>query len=299
MECESLAALKPVLSYKDMVTGGNVSPQHDKLIDLDDDDTELFEEDISETCPKLHPSTQSDTDSMQHDVIPPLANAETNPPVDAADKVIVALNIPNSFMLKLKASYGEFGSAGLITSMLMCCLVISNLFIIEYVANLVDVPFWLPSHRKGCMHSARPDSSFISALFDSGLHDLGYKGPDYTLYKGNCAVQLDRCLCNDLWSEGFSETLVHHLLWMKSDHRPLLVSIGHLPSRRKKGPFRYFAGWLQHEDFHYLVVDNWDASLPITDAINNFTEADDSWNQLLEDILDHEELLWKQKLRSD
>ncbi|KAK8494201.1 hypothetical protein V6N11_050155 [Hibiscus sabdariffa] len=190
MECESLAALKPVLSYKDMVTGGNVSPQHDKLIDLDDDDTELFEEDISvgfsdgvptihfferfqslaikiivndylkvltegpwkiighyinvepwsidfqpsqaspsrlmawirllglpttlykrsfleETCPKLHPSTQSDTDSMQHDVIPPLANAETNPPVDAADKdlwdcILAQRPIPGFFEIDLE-----------------------------------------------------------------------------------------------------------------------------------------------------------------------------------------------------
>ncbi|KAK8491000.1 hypothetical protein V6N13_139787 [Hibiscus sabdariffa] len=46
MECEPIVAPKPVISYKDMITGGNVSPSLDESIDLDDDDIELLEEDI-------------------------------------------------------------------------------------------------------------------------------------------------------------------------------------------------------------------------------------------------------------
>ncbi|KAK8533030.1 hypothetical protein V6N12_076311 [Hibiscus sabdariffa] len=46
MECESIVAPKPVISYKDMIIGGNVSPSLDESIDLDDDDIELLEEDI-------------------------------------------------------------------------------------------------------------------------------------------------------------------------------------------------------------------------------------------------------------
>ncbi|KAK8618128.1 hypothetical protein V6N13_115999 [Hibiscus sabdariffa] len=71
MECETLAALKPMISYKDMVIGGNVSPSPEEPIDLDDDDIELLGEDIS-----------SDLDSMQHDAIPLSAYTETNPPTD-------------------------------------------------------------------------------------------------------------------------------------------------------------------------------------------------------------------------
>ncbi|KAK9003650.1 hypothetical protein V6N11_084286 [Hibiscus sabdariffa] len=77
MECETLAALKPMISYKDMVIGGNVSPSPEEPIDLDDDDIELLGEDIS-----VGLYDGSDLDSMQHDAIPLSAYTETNPPTD-------------------------------------------------------------------------------------------------------------------------------------------------------------------------------------------------------------------------
>ncbi|XP_039053106.1 uncharacterized protein LOC120195039 [Hibiscus syriacus] len=127
---------------------------------------------------------------------------------------------------------------------------------------------------------------------------------------------------------------------MKSDHRPLLLTIGKNPNRPQQRLFRYFAGWTLHKDFHKFVNDNWDSSLSITDAISKFTVAANNWNhsifgQLsyrkrnvmarlkviqryldknrssylsrletklqteLELILDQEEILWKQKSRSD
>ncbi|KAK8707910.1 hypothetical protein V6N13_058961 [Hibiscus sabdariffa] len=37
-----------------------------------------------------------------------------------------------------------------------------------------------PKDRKGCSPSSKPDQDFIDALFDVGLHDIGYYGPDFT-----------------------------------------------------------------------------------------------------------------------
>ncbi|KAK8582503.1 hypothetical protein V6N13_069280 [Hibiscus sabdariffa] len=195
-----------------------------------------------------------------------------------------------------------------------------------------------PDERMGC--SIAPDRDFINMIFDSGLHDLGYLGPDFTWTRTNRAVRLDRCLCNEYLLESFPDTIVHHLLRMKSDHRPLLLQFGHAPPRVTNYRFRYFAGWLQHTDFKRFVNDNWDSSLPISDTIANFCLAANSWNRTvfdslssrkrhvmarlrgcqrslgskfnpflsqleksllseLEKILDQEELLWKQKSRSD
>ncbi|KAK8711191.1 hypothetical protein V6N13_146482 [Hibiscus sabdariffa] len=131
--------------------------------------------------------------------------------------------------------------------------------------------------RLGCTSST--DRDFITAIFDSKLHDLGYEGPAFTWYRGQRAVRLDRCMCNDHWIESYPETLVHHLLRMKSDHRPLFVTIGHQPPRSKHRRFHYFSGWLQHADFNQLVLNNWDSNLPITTAVEQFCKVVDSWNR--------------------
>ncbi|KAL4297847.1 hypothetical protein GQ457_12G017420 [Hibiscus cannabinus] len=194
--------------------------------------------------------------------------------------------------------------------------------------------------RKGCSNSSASDHDFIVTLFDAGLHDLGYQGPDFTWYRGNCVVPLDRCICNDHWLESFPETTIHHLLRMKSDHRPLLLQLGQPIHRRAHRQFRYFSGWLQHADFNILVVENWDSSLPLAETIHRFNDVTIIWNKNvfgsiyqrkrslmarlrgvqrrldqrrfaflthleskllldLEQTLDQEELLWKQKSRSE
>ncbi|KAK8625486.1 hypothetical protein V6N13_090357 [Hibiscus sabdariffa] len=130
--------------------------------------------------------------------------------------------------------------------------------------------------RMGC--STTPDRDFINTIFDFGLHDLGYLGPDFTWIRTNRAVQLDRCLCNEYLLESFPDTIVHHLLRMKSDHRPLLLQFGHDPPRTTTYQFRYFAGWQQYTDFKRFVNDNWDSSLPISATIENFCLAAKSWN---------------------
>ncbi|KAK8594357.1 hypothetical protein V6N13_126165 [Hibiscus sabdariffa] len=70
--------------------------------------------------------------------------------------------------------------------------------------------------------SLAPDHDFIAYMFDAGLHDLGFQGPNFTWNRGYCAARLDRCLCNASWLEAHPATLVHDLLRLKSDHRPSL-----------------------------------------------------------------------------
>ncbi|KAL4312561.1 hypothetical protein GQ457_01G003990 [Hibiscus cannabinus] len=77
--------------------------------------------------------------------------------------------------------------------------------------------------RKGCS-SLSHDYAFQHMVFDCGLHDLDYSGPDYTWYRGNCSARLDRCFGNSAWFEKLPTSVLHYLLRMKSDHRPLLLS---------------------------------------------------------------------------
>ncbi|KAK8623930.1 hypothetical protein V6N13_065290 [Hibiscus sabdariffa] len=65
---------------------------------------------------------------------------------------------------------------------------------------------------------------------------------------------------------------------MKSDHRPLFVTIGHSLPRNRQHHFHYFAGWSQHDDFSRLLRDNWDNSRSLVDNISNFSEVAFDWN---------------------
>ncbi|KAK8694009.1 hypothetical protein V6N13_071573 [Hibiscus sabdariffa] len=139
--------------------------------------------------------------------------------------------------------------------------------------------------HQGC--SSSPDQDFINNIFDFELHDLGYQGPDFTWYRSNYAVWLDCYLCNVYWLDVFTDSLVHHLLRMKSDHRPIFVTIGHIPSRTHQCRSLYFARWLQHENFKELVCSNWDTSLPFSATIENFYSAADTWNHTIFGSLSH------------
>ncbi|KAK8617450.1 hypothetical protein V6N13_080366 [Hibiscus sabdariffa] len=153
-------------------------------------------------------------------------------------------------------------------------------------------------------------------------------------------VRLDRFLCNSLWDEAFPESFVEHLLRMKSDHRPILLTVGNIVRNSSPSPFRYFSGWSSHDDFDRMVSDNWVPSTSLSETIISFTKVADIWNKTifgyigskkrmimarlrgaqkalctkasrflmklesellleLEKLLDQEELLWRQKSRTD
>ncbi|KAK8660939.1 hypothetical protein V6N13_051845 [Hibiscus sabdariffa] len=194
--------------------------------------------------------------------------------------------------------------------------------------------------RMGCALSTQSCPLFRKFVFDNGLRDMGFSGPQFTWQRGGAQARLDRFLCNMQWDEAFPESSVHHLLRMKSDHRPLLLQVGPLYRNHSKPRFQYFTGWRFHEDFRRMVKDSWLPSDSLSTTINSFARAADIWNGVvfgfignkkralmarlrgvqrtlcsrrsafltqlekellleLENILDQEEMLWRQKSRSE
>ncbi|KAK8658097.1 hypothetical protein V6N13_036309 [Hibiscus sabdariffa] len=194
--------------------------------------------------------------------------------------------------------------------------------------------------RSGCALSSRPSRDFQNLLVDYGLRDMGFLGPAFTWSRGSASVRLDRFICNSYFDETFSESTVHHLLRLRSDHRPLILTVGRSFRNRRSSPFRYFSGWKSHSDFSRMVADNWKVSSSMSVTLQRFVQAADTWNKTifgyvgtkkrtlmarlrgiqkslschpsrflrrlesellvdLEHLLDQEELLWRQKSRSD
>ncbi|KAK8693502.1 hypothetical protein V6N13_071085 [Hibiscus sabdariffa] len=133
--------------------------------------------------------------------------------------------------------------------------------------------------RSGCAQSSRPSRAFQNLLYDYGLRDMGYQGPAYTWSRGAASVRLDRFICNSDFYETYPEFHVQHLLRMRSDHRPILLTIGRSLTSTRSSPFRYFSGWQTHGDFGRMVMDNWidDASMTVT--LQRFIMAADTWNK--------------------
>ncbi|KAK8631406.1 hypothetical protein V6N13_028194 [Hibiscus sabdariffa] len=194
--------------------------------------------------------------------------------------------------------------------------------------------------RRGCAALSKPNKSFQNLLFDNGLRDMGFSGPSYTWSRGHASARLDRFICNSYFDEAFPTAMVHHLMCMCSDHRPIMLQIGNVSCKTRVSPFRYFLGWLSHDDFPRMVADNWDSDKSMCQTIRSFIVAADVWNKTvfgylgskkriimarlrgiqqalschpssflaslettllieLEHLLDHEELLWRQKSRSE
>ncbi|KAK8701502.1 hypothetical protein V6N13_019889 [Hibiscus sabdariffa] len=87
-------------------------------------------------------------------------------------------------------------------------------------------------------------SSITSPWILLGLRDLGFQGPHFTWNRGSTYAHLDRVICNSHWNEAFPESVVQHLLHFKC-----------------------------------MLSDNWDSSLPLSDAIFKFTQAVEAWNK--------------------
>ncbi|KAK8653848.1 hypothetical protein V6N13_127831 [Hibiscus sabdariffa] len=134
------------------------------------------------------------------------------------------------------------------------------------------------SDRQGCATSARPSKAFQELVFDHGLRDMGFSGLDFTWSRGLAKVRLDRVLCNSYWDKTFSESTVHHLFRMKSDHRPILLAVGDSMHVTRSKQFRYFSGWLSHDDFSCMVEDNWHPNGNIVDTITDFVKVATVWN---------------------
>ncbi|KAK8661633.1 hypothetical protein V6N13_091231 [Hibiscus sabdariffa] len=153
------------------------------------------------------------------------------------------------------------------------------------------------SDRRGCASSAKPDLDFQCAIFDCGLHDLGSHGPSFNWYKGQCSVRLDRAFCNNMWLNAFPSSLVLHLLRMKSDHRPIMLNIQGAPSSSPIKPFRYLVGWSLHRDFQRFLQDNWNSTVPISEAIAQFSDDARIWNSEVYGLIGKQKRILMARLR--
>ncbi|KAK8669410.1 hypothetical protein V6N13_106841 [Hibiscus sabdariffa] len=171
----------------------------------------------------------------------------------------------------------------------------------------------LRSDSMGGSLSSKPSKCFHSLVYDFGLRDIGFHGPEFTWQRGSTQVRLDRTI---------------------------LLTVGNTRHGSTHSYFRYFLGWSLHDDFGCMVSDNWVPSSSLSGTIISFTKAVGTLNKTtygyigtkkrmvmaslrgtqkalcskpshfllnhgaellveLENILNQEELLWWQKSRTD
>ncbi|XP_056695804.1 uncharacterized protein [Spinacia oleracea] len=92
---------------------------------------------------------------------------------------------------------------------------------------------------------------FREMMDDCSLRDLGFEGHWYTWERGITAQtmvreRLDKFVCNTSWAAAFPEASVQHLVRFKSDHTPILLSMGRPRKRKKKRKraFKFESAWL-------------------------------------------------------
>ncbi|KAK8571339.1 hypothetical protein V6N13_103466 [Hibiscus sabdariffa] len=118
--------------------------------------------------------------------------------------------------------------------------------------------------RRSCSSNST-DQALSNMVFNYGLMDLGFSGPTFTWYSGSRAVRLDRCLGNKAWFSHFPNSVLHHLIRMKSDHQPLLLQTATVTHSPRSQHFKYFSGWNLHPAFKQFVEEAWRSDLPITE----------------------------------
>ncbi|KAA3458339.1 reverse transcriptase [Gossypium australe] len=167
-----------------------------------------------------------------------------------------------------------------------------------------------PQDKKSDRSIGKRCKLFGTFVDNCNLQDLGYIGPSYTWQRGNTFERLDRALANDAWISAFPHSRVHHLPRIKSDHRPIFLKTTPMLNAQRGRPFRFIAGWTKHANFKDLVSSKWRYSGNMADSLSEFTSHVKEWNRRLanlemevrdelETVLNHEEILWRQKARCD
>ncbi|KAK8694894.1 hypothetical protein V6N13_072438 [Hibiscus sabdariffa] len=257
-------SLKPTASYKDGVMGGSDSHPGEDLIPIEDDDIELLDEDVrlkakAQFVPRksssliLKPRDPNVMPKKSASGFASTSGTSRKSSLNPSKHIVLSartLASPCSLVYFNKRPMGSFG---------------------DFNATLS------PADRLGCI-SGSPERSFQDMVSDYGLHDLGYSGPNFTWSRGNCSIRLDRCFGNAHWFERFPRSFLHHLLRMKSDHRPICLSTDDQVPATRSYAFKYLADWSLHSDFNRFVRDNWLSTQPIPEAILFFSEADSKWN---------------------
>ncbi|MBA0598178.1 hypothetical protein Gorai_007954 [Gossypium raimondii] len=97
-------------------------------------------------------------------------------------------------------------------------------------------------HNKKGGHKVRKGYLLIKDFIEmANLQDLGFRGPDFMLHRGDLYERLDRAISNDTWLKNVPYSFVTHLLRIKLYHRPLLLSLKLDVNLPKGRPFRFLA----------------------------------------------------------
>ncbi|KAK5776656.1 hypothetical protein PVK06_044616 [Gossypium arboreum] len=122
--------------------------------------------------------------------------------------------------------------------------------------------------------------SLFGGFVDScELQDLVFSGLAFTWQRGGTFVRLDRALENDAWMTSFPQALVSHLPYVKSDHRPILLSTRPDLNMDKGRPFIFLTGWTKHNNCSTFVKDKWTFASNMADSLNKFTTYVKDWNK--------------------
>ncbi|KAL4302847.1 hypothetical protein GQ457_10G018520 [Hibiscus cannabinus] len=124
------------------------------------------------------------------------------------------------------------------------------------------------------VQGSRPFEDFI---FQSGLADMGFRGPHFTWSRGNLYERLDRCLANTSWLSCFPHSHVLHLEKNGSDHRPLLLCSKDLAGENRPRLFRYISTWQDHPSFDEFQKSTWDTR-DLLSNIESFRPNVRDWN---------------------
>ncbi|XP_061351884.1 uncharacterized protein LOC133296846 [Gastrolobium bilobum] len=90
------------------------------------------------------------------------------------------------------------------------------------------------------------------------IHDLGYKGPDFTWKHGRLHERMDRACTNEDWNIAWPDKFTIHLPFFNSDHRPILIcDDGQSRPGDYSRRFKFLAAWLTDQRFFDLVKKSW------------------------------------------
>ncbi|KAL5568310.1 hypothetical protein UlMin_024885 [Ulmus minor] len=131
--------------------------------------------------------------------------------------------------------------------------------------------------------------NFSHALAHCSLHDLGFKGPQFTWNNNsvgtkNIQERLDRMVAQPVWKDMFPNYRVYHLDFLHSNHRPLHLTLNQKPTRNRPRGFRFEPFWLKEEDFRETLLSSWPSALlqdPLADlssCLLSCSSTLNSWN---------------------
>ncbi|PNY14401.1 ribonuclease H [Trifolium pratense] len=143
----------------------------------------------------------------------------------------------------------------------------------------------LPSEQRGGVFNHTRATVFANFIDNCNLLDLTTTGGRFTWHRNHNGLRilskkLDRGLANISWRLAFPEAFIEVLCRLHSDHNPLLLRFGGLPTAAGPRPFRFEAAWINHEDYAEVVDRAWQSAnhnLPL--ALNNARDFSITFNR--------------------